>query len=155
MVWKPTEVWFGSVSKYRCLVLLKAEVQKQFKNCSNFSISDFVFVLYLFKYKIQMICIFVVWILFTNFIRYHFFESSDKTEQWFSFSKNFGSFHIILQLTWQWSSHLSPLQPGAQVQWPSSGLHAPPFPQMHAEPHPKPQVPLGQLMEQSNPCHPD
>lgn len=29
-VW--SEVWFGSVSKYRCLVLLKAEVQKQFKN---------------------------------------------------------------------------------------------------------------------------
>lgn len=57
-------------------------------------------------------------------------------------------------LTWQCVSHLSPLQPGAQVQWPSSALQAPPFPHRQVRLQPRPHVPLGQLMEQSTPCQP-
>ncbi|TNN42740.1 hypothetical protein EYF80_047066 [Liparis tanakae] len=56
------------------------------------------------------------------------------------------------QAAWWWQR--SPLQPGAQVQRPSSALHAPPLPHRQVRLQPRPQVPLGQLMEQSTPCHP-
>lgn len=56
--------------------------------------------------------------------------------------------------TWQGSSHFFPRHPGAQVQVPSRVLQAPPLRHWHVKLQPKPQVPLGQLMEQSTPCQP-
>lgn len=56
--------------------------------------------------------------------------------------------------TWQGSSHFSPRQPGAHVQVPSWVLQAPPLRHWQVRLQLKPQVPLGQLMEQSTPCQP-
>lgn len=61
---------------------------------------------------------------------------------------------LFRKLTWQCRSHRSPLQPGAQVQWPSRALQAPSFPHTQVRLQPSPHVPLGQFIEQCTPCQP-
>lgn len=59
-----------------------------------------------------------------------------------------------LSRTWQGTSHFSPRHPGVHVQVPSWVLQAPPLWHWQVRLQLKPQVPLGQLMEQSTPCQP-
>lgn len=61
---------------------------------------------------------------------------------------------VLAGRTWQGSSHFNPRHPGAHVHVPSRVLQAPPLRHWHVKLQPKPQVPLGQRMEQSTPCQP-
>lgn len=69
-------------------------------------------------------------------------------------SSNCNVYDVTDELTWQCWSHLSPLQPGVHVHLPSRASQAPPLLHTHVRLQPRPQVPLGQLIEQSTPCHP-